>query len=102
MSATTAGAVESVKLSLDDKDCSTAKVSKKFSNDDVWISNSIEFFASADTEPQGVYVSATAHDYTRAGDAESVSRMFNLFAHRFTRAEAEALVTILQSELSRL
>lgn len=93
---------ELVKFDLEDSECSTAKVEVRLDADNVWISNSVEFYVSGDNEAQTVYVNARAHNYTSVDDHEPISNSADLFTHRFTRAEAEALVATLQNELAKL
>jgi len=100
--ATSTTATESVKLDLDDSECSTAKVEVRLDADNVWVNNSVEFYVSGDNEAQTVYVNAYSHNYTSVEGFESVSNSTNLFTYRFTRAEAEALAQVLQNELAKL
>jgi hypothetical protein len=95
-------AVEQVKVDLDDAEVSTAKVSRQLDADNVWVSNSIEFYVSGDVDDQEVYVNIQGHTYTSVDGHEAVSSFSNLFTHRFTRAEAEALLAVLSREVNKL
>ena len=92
---------EVVKMDLEDNDVSTAKVSQHLDADNAWVNNSIEFYVSGDVEEQEVYVSIQAHTYTSVDGFEAVSSFSNLMTHRFTRGEAEALLAVLQREVSK-
>jgi hypothetical protein len=90
------------KVDLEDLECSTAKVSVHLDADNAWIRNSLEVFASGDTEEQTVYVNTRRHTYVRLDDAEAITTNTDVFTHRFTREEAEALVAVLTNELGKL
>ena len=93
---------EVVKVNLEDNDVSTAKVSQQLNAEGAWVSNSIEFYVSGDVEEQEVYVNIQGHTYTHIdGFDEAVSSFTNLMTHRFTRGEAEALLAVLQREVSK-
>ena len=102
MSSATRTTTESVKLNLNDLECSTGKVEVRLDADNVWVSNSVEFFVSGDSEAQTIYVDARSHNYTSVDNHESISNSIGIFTHRFTRAEAEALVATLTNELAKL
>lgn len=93
---------EVVKIDLDDLECSNAKISVRLDADKVWLDNSVEYFLSADSEAQTIWVNARFHHYTSVDGYESVSEGGDLFSRRMSKAEAEALVAVLQNELSRL
>jgi hypothetical protein len=102
MSSATTATRELVKFDLEDSECSTAKVEVRLDADNVWVSNSVEFFVSGDNEAQTIYVDARSHSYTSVDNHESISNSSTIFNHRFTRAEAEALVATLANELGKL
>lgn len=92
---------EVVKMDLEDNDVSTAKVSQQLNAEGVWVSNSIEFYVSGDVEEQEVYVNIQGHTYTSVDGFDAVHSFTNLMTHRFTRGEAEALLAVLQREVSK-
>lgn len=100
--ATRTTATESVKMSLDDLEMSRATVEVKLDLDDVWVNNSVEYFAIGDTKEQTIYVNARSHNYTSVGRVEAISNGSDLFTRSMSKAEAEALVQILQNELAKL
>jgi hypothetical protein len=83
---------------------SSAKVSVR-SNDesDTYVSNSIDIYTSADADDNNVWVSITGHTYVSIsyGD-EPITTHVDILSHRFTKAEAEALLACLTSELAKL
>jgi hypothetical protein len=92
---------ESVKISLDDLEMSKATVSVRLDADTVWVNNSVEYFAISDNEEQTIYVNARSHNYTSVEGHDSISNGSDLFTRRMSKAEAEALVQILQNELAK-
>lgn len=100
---TAVSAVESVELKLEDSEISRATVSVNYSSDTVYISNTKDFSAIADSDTEEVYFSIRIHNYTSVeGLDDSVSNGSNLVDHRLTKAEAQALITVLSNELAKL
>lgn len=88
-------------MDLEDTEVSTAKVSQHLDADNAWISNSIEFYVSADVEDQEVYVNIQGHTYTSVDGHEAITSFSNLLTHRFSRTEAEALLAVLSREVGK-
>jgi len=101
-SATITTATESIKMRLDDSEMSRFAVEVKLDAGNVWVNNSVEYFAIGDTEEQTIYVNARSHNYTSVDRVEAISNGSDLFTRTMSKAEAEALIQILQAELAKL
>lgn len=103
---TTTAQREQVKLDLDPRlgEQSSAKVSVTNSPDEeAYVSNSVDFYASADEDDNAVYISINSHTYVSLGlFGEPYTTHIDLISHRFTKAEAEALLAVLTNELGKL
>lgn len=94
-------AKEQVKLDLTDSECSSAKVNVRLDVNETWVSNSVEFYGSADLDDQEVYLNIRRHTYTSVDGHEAISTNTDLMTTRFTRAEAEALLAVLSREVGK-
>lgn len=64
----------------------------------------IQLFAHGDAEAQTLWLDLRQISYARVGDLgdQSLMGFATLLGHRFSRAEAEMLVTVLSHELEKL
>jgi hypothetical protein len=102
---TTINGTESVSLDLSTSldDPSTAKVAVRAASNDAFVSNSVDFFLRADVEDRKISVMASRHAYTSVeGFDEPFVSAGDLISHRFTEAEARALLATLVHELAKL
>jgi hypothetical protein len=83
---------------------SSAKISVKNEHEsDAYVSNSIDIHTSADADDNSVWVSITGHTYVSFNTrVEPITTYVDIISHRFTKAEAEALLACLTSELAKL
>jgi hypothetical protein len=103
MSTTTTNGIEQVKFDLEDSECSTATVSiETGSAGNGWAKSSTEFFLSADAEERKVWVNIRTHTYIRIADERPLNVNNDIASHRFTEAEARALLATLVHELAKL
>jgi hypothetical protein len=99
--ATSTTAPESIKMRLEDSEMSRFAVEVKLDADNVWVNNSVEYFAIGNTEEQTIYVNARTHNYVNVDGYEPISNATDLFTRTMSKAEAEALIQILQAELAK-
>jgi hypothetical protein len=94
----------SLDLSTSVDDPSTAKVAVRATfNNDAFVSNSVDFFLRANVEDRKISVMVSQHAYTALeGYEEPFVSTGDLISHRFTEAEARALVATLVHELAKL
>ena len=96
---------ERVSLNLTDDESSVAQVVvNNFGDDDleIYISNSVRIHVAADPEESTVWVNVAGHTFVRVGTLEPVTTHVEIVSHRFTEAEARALVATLTHELAKL
>jgi hypothetical protein len=93
----------SLELSTTIDDPSTAKVAVRATSAEAFVSNSVDFFLRADIEDRKISIMASRHAYTSVeGFDEPFVSAGDLISHRFTEAEARALLATLVHELAKL
>lgn len=96
---------EQVSLDLDARidEPSTAKIEVEIGQaGNGWATTTLSIFGSADNEDQNVWLNISRHTYASMEVGEPLSVNSDVMAHRFTRAEAEALLEVLKHELGKL
>lgn len=104
---TTSNSVTTTKLDPTAGEPSTGSVETSVANsDDSLLSASVDVqvFAHSDADAQTLWVDLRQISYARLGgfSDEPLMSFVTLLGHRFSRAEAEMLVTVLNYELAKL
>jgi hypothetical protein len=88
-------------------EASTASVTTIIENADdmmIYAKASMELFVSSDNEDNTIYLDLRQNNFARVGSSndEQMHTFINLLTHRFTREQAEALVSAFTHELAKL
>ena len=67
-----------------------------------WATTSTDIFVNADNDEQTVWINLRQHTYIQLGDTAPISVSNDIVSKHFSRAEAEALLAVLQHELGKL
>ncbi len=95
---------EKVTLDLihDLEEASTAKVETEIGEaGEGWATTTTDLYVNADSSDQMVWVNIRQHTFASVGNAEPISVSNDIISKHLTRAEAEALLAVLEHEISK-